>query len=370
MKILVVNTGSTSVKLDALEVDQDAVQSLRAERLAGGEHDPDEPLDAFLAAAGPLDAVAHRVVHGGQDLVESRELNAGIETRIEQLAELAPLHNPQALRWIRACRRHLNKPQVAVFDTAFFAAMPAVSRRYAVPREWESHYGIRRYGFHGIAHRAMWQRWCALRPDLPAGGRLITLQLGGGCSITAIQNGAPLDTSMGFSPAEGLVMATRCGDIDPGAILHLMRRGVMTPNAVEHGINEQSGLLGLSGTSAELRELVEDNAPQARLAVALYCYRIRKYIGAYQMVLGGVDGIVFGGGVGEHMPGVRARVLADLQWCGIQLDTEANQRAVGAEARISSDTSGVDVRVVPVDEAGILAREAYGVLSRQERRSP
>lgn len=367
MRVLVINTGSTSVRLADVSVASQGSTSHRHEAHPAAPASARRLLERFVGGAEAPDAIAHRVVHGGSDLVDSRIIDADIESRIEALAELAPLHNPVALEWIRACRSILDKPQVAVFDTAFFAAMPAVARRYALGAEPTERYGIRRYGFHGIAHRSMWRRWCQLRPDLPRGGRLITVQLGGGCSITACCQGAAMDTSMGFSPAEGLVMATRCGDIDAAAILHLERRGGMSTEDVERLLNQESGLLGLSGTSADMRDLLNSPGEQARLAVDLYCYRVRKYIGAYQAVLGGADGIVFGGGVGEHAPSVRARSLAHLEWCGIRLDEAANERAVGVESRISSADSPVQAFVIPPDEAAILAEEAYAALAGAPR---
>ena len=365
MNILVINTGSTSVKLAVMAVNDDRSRAIHTARYQAYAQDADALLQEFLSGATPPDACVHRVVHGGDDLVDSRVIDAGIVSAIEALASLAPLHNPVALSWIRACGRQLKVPQVAVFDTAFFNSMPDVAKSYAIPSDRAEVSGIRRYGFHGIAHRAMWQRWCELRPDLPAGGKLISIQLGGGCSITAIQNGVPQDTSMGFSPAEGLVMATRCGDIDAGAIVHLIRNKGMTAEMVEQLINTQSGLLGLSGKSADMQDLIDSPAARSRLAVDMYCYRLKKYIGAYQAALGGADGIVFGGGVGEHMPQVRARTLADMQWCGIEIDATANQRAQGDEMQISGTGSRVDIRVLPVDEAAILVSEARQALQRE-----
>lgn len=365
MKILVVNTGSRSIKLAFVVMQDLAPKHTRAAAYQAPEGDPAALLQQFLRNAGRPDAVVHRVVHGGSELVDSRLIDDALETRIDALGEFAPLHNPVALQWIRACRRELATPQVAVFDSAFFSTLPEAAAHYAIPQQLATEYGIRRYGFHGIAHRALWRRWCTLRPDLPAGGRLITLQLGGGCSIAALRNGKPLDTSMGFSPSEGLVMATRCGDIDPSAIVHLLRSVHMPAGDVERLINEQSGLLGLSGRSADLRELIDDPDPAARLAVEVYCRRLRKYIGAYLALLGGADGIVFGGGVGEHMPAVRERVLAGMQWCGITVDAAANRQAREGEARIGGGS--VEVRVIPADETAILAEEAGRVLQGRER---
>ncbi|HEY9198512.1 MAG TPA: acetate/propionate family kinase [Gammaproteobacteria bacterium] len=362
VRLLAVNTGSASVKLDAVEYDGRRLRHVHAGRYDSTQCDPDALLQDFLSLIEPPQAVVHRVVHGGDVLVESRIVDAATESAIDALGTLAPLHNPIALRWIRACRRLLDVDQIAVFDTAFFRDLPPVARSYAIPERLSAQLGIRRYGFHGIAHQAMWRRWCRLRPDLPDGGRLISIQLGGGCSIAAIRNGAPQDISMGFTPLEGLMMATRSGDLDPGAVLRLLKRHPGAPEAVERLLNEQSGLLGVSENSADMRVLIDAEDARSHFAVELYCYRIRKYIGAYMAVLGGADGIVFGGGVGEHSPPIRAAALENLHWCGILPDAEANRGALGAEARIGSAASRVDLRVVHVDETAILAAEAYAVM--------
>lgn len=313
--------------------------------------------------------VAHRIVHGGERLVQSCVIDDEVEAEIARLAPVAPLHNPAALAWIRACRALLGKdvPQVAVFDTAFYAELPPVARSYALPRALCERLSARRYGFHGLAHDAMWRRWRTLRPDAAARARVISLQLGAGCSITAVRGGRPVDTSMGFSPLEGLMMATRSGDIDPGLLLYLQRTLSMTPERMERLLNEESGLLGVSGTSADMRTLLASDDPAARLAVDLYCYRARKYVGAYLAVLGGTDAILFGGGVGENAPVIREKILGGMQWARIALDAEANRNAVGIEAHISRigeevGNGSVEIWVIPVDEAAILAEQAQTVL--------
>ena len=249
-----------------------------------------------------------------------------------------------------------------MFDTAFFAALPRVAAEYALPARFGTDLGVQRYGFHGLAHEAMWHRWMQLTPQLPRGGRLVTLQLGGGCSAAAIKEGQPLDTTMGFSPLEGLVMATRSGDLDPAAVPYLEKRLAMSSAQVIVLLNEEAGVSGLASGVTDMGQLARDRAGQAQFTIDLYCYRIRKVIGAFLTVLGGCDGIVFGGGVGEHVPEVRARILAGLEWAGIELDTTANDEAHGQEAQISAPTSRVRVQVIPVQEEPALAAAALGVL--------
>lgn len=366
MNVLTVNTGSSSVRLAAFAV-QDGRQTLLAsDRKDRNEGSPAEVLRGFIDAHGldSIAAIAHRVVHGGARLISSRLIDAAVEAEIDRLSVLAPLHNPVALAWIRGCREHFGArvPQVGVFDTAFFATLPAEAATYALPAALSRRHGIRRYGFHGTAHEAMWRRWRQLRPDLAGGGRVISLQLGAGCSITAVDQGEPKDTSMGFSPLEGLVMATRSGDLDPGLVTFLQTAEGLSAGDCARLLNEQSGLLGLSGVSDDIRAVLERDDPPARLAVDVYCYRARKYIGAYLAVLRGADGILFGGGVGEHVAAVRERILAPMDWCGLALDRAANRSTIGREGRISAPHSRIDVWVVPTDEASLLADAAVEVL--------
>lgn len=365
MIVLTVNTGSSSVRLATVSAD-----SAGAPRLAGAaryEADGAEPrlrLAAFLAhgeRARP-GLVAHRVVHGGERLARPCRIDAAVEQEIDRLAVLAPLHNPVALAWIRAARELLGAevPQVAVFDTAFYAALPAAARAYAIPQPLAVRHGLRRYGFHGLAHEAMWRRWRALRPDLADGGRVITLQLGAGCSMTAIRAGQPLDTSMGFSPTEGLMMATRSGDVDPGLVTFLQRREGLTPEATEALLNRQSGLLGVAG-EADMRALLARTDSAAELALEMYCRRARKYLGAYLALLGGADAVLIGGGVGENAPAVRARILGGMQWAGLLLDAERNAQVAGTEACITEAASRIQGWVIAVNEAVVLAEAALAV---------
>lgn len=365
MTLLTVNAGSSSIRLAAF------AHETGGQRLLASHHGNAEParaaavLRAFIEqhALGDIVAVAHRVVHGGDKLVRSCVVDAEVEWEIERLSTLAPLHNPPALAWLRACRALLGAdvPQVAVFDTAFYAELPDVARTYALPRALVAEHGLRRFGFHGLAHEAMWRRWRQLRPDAPQGGRAISLQLGAGCSITAVRAGRAVDTSMGFSPVEGLVMATRSGDVDPGLLIYLQRTAGITPQRLETLLNEESGLCGVSGVSGDMRIVLGSNEPAARLAVALYCYRARKYIGAYLAALGGADAILFGGGVGEHAAVVRETILAGMEWCGIAPDPQKNRDAAGTEGCISRIGSTIEVWVIPVNEADILVQEAMTV---------
>lgn len=308
-------------------------------------------------------AVGHRVVHGGEDFVAPVRLTEAVLRAIEALNPLAPLHNPVALEVIRAAGECLGPaiPMVAVFDTAFHRDLPEHARAYALPPAWTRPHRIRRYGFHGIAHR-----WLHARAAVLARGarRVVTLQLGNGCSVAAIRDGRSIDTSMGHTPLEGLVMSTRCGDTDPGVLAHLLARG-LAPEELERGLNRESGLLALSGFASDMRELLAAEAAGhagAHLAVETFCYRARKYIGAYAAALGGLDAVVFGGGIGEHAPEIRARICAGMEWCGLALDDAANRAAVGREARISPP-GGVGIYVVPVDEERLIAEDVMRMLN-------
>jgi acetate kinase len=370
MIILTLNSGSTSIKLAAYDYDSSGdgrePARLGTEHHSGGAIEPRAVLRGFISKLRSApDVIAHRVVHGGVRFTGPTRIDDSTEAEIQQLSELAPLHNPKAVEWIDAARAECGSAvmHVAVFDTSFFAGMPRVASEYALPSRIGVDQGVRRYGFHGLAHEAMWRRWCELYPALPRGGRIITLQLGGGCSVTALHQGRPLDNSMGFSPLEGLVMATRSGDVDPSILPYLQRRLSLTGEQIVGMLNHESGLLGVAGKNANPSELLADRAaPQSQFAVELYCYRLRKYIGAYCAVLGGCDGIVFGGGVGEHSPEVRARALAGMEWAGIELDAAANGAARGAEAVIHSASSRVRAVVVPVDEELVMVRAAAAVV--------
>jgi acetate kinase len=363
MLALTVNAGSSSVRLAAFVREGAVLRACGAEHHGPGSAAPSDLLQSFAARHLPAapQRVAHRIVHGGPRLTSTRAIDSAVEAEIDRLTPLAPLHHPAALAWVRACREAFGAdvPQVAVFDTAFFAAMPAVATTYALPWQLAEAHGLRRYGFHGIAHQALWSRWRELRPDVPEGGRVISFQLGAGCSVTAVDRGAARDTSMGFSPLEGLVMATRSGDVDPALVTYLQRVEGLDAADIERLLYQRSGLLGLSGISGDMRELLGADDARARLAVDVFCHRARKVLGAYLAVLGGADAVLFGGGIGENAAVVRARIAEGLGWAGLSLDAQANADAVGREARISSAGSAIEAWVIAVDEARVLAREAF-----------
>lgn len=370
MIVLTVNTGSTSVKLAAFAVagaPGDAglpPRQVAAQHLTGPRLDPAAALGGFLGQLDqPPAAVAHRVVHGGTRFTGPVLIDDGVRDAIAALSELAPLHNPVALRWIDAAREACGADvtHVAAFDTAFFSTLPRVAAEYALPPSLGIELGIRRYGFHGLAHEAMWRRWCELEPRLPGGGKLITLQLGGGCSMAALERGQPRETSMGFSPLEGLVMATRSGDVDAAIVPHLERRLGVSGERVLELLNEDCGLAGVAGSASDPQSLLDAGSERAQFAVELYCHRARKYLGAYLAVLSGCDGVVFGGGVGEHVPEVRAKIVSGLEWAGVVLDPAANQTARGNECRISAGGSRVSVWVIPVNEELLMVRSALAV---------
>ena len=317
-----------------------------------------------------LDAAGHRIVHGGTNFSEPVLIDAAVARDIEALEDLAPLHNGPALRAIRAAREALGPdvPMVATFDTAFHQTMPDRAAQYALPWDLAQRHGIRRFGFHGLAHRSLVERYAALTATPVERLRLITLQLGGGCSAAAIDGGRSIDTTMGFTPLEGLMMGTRSGDLDPALPAFIAEHEATDDKTVEGWLNSNSGLLGVSGRSADIRDLrtaADAGDARAELAIDMFCYRVRKAIGAYLAVLGGADAIVFGGGIGEHDSAARARICAGMEWCGLTLDAERNRRATGAEARISADDASIACYVIPTDEESVIARDTARCLRAQ-----
>jgi len=312
-------------------------------------------------------AVGHRVVHGGSFFSAPALLTSEVIAKIEECAPLAPLHNPPILLGIREALRVLpDTPQVAVFDTAFHAGIPAKAHVYALPYEFYAEHGVRRYGFHGISYQSV-----SRKTDALLGGRLPELRaviahLGNGASITAVDHGRAIDTSMGLTPLEGLVMGTRGGDLDPGVVLFLMRERGLSVDEVDRILNKESGVLGVSGVSNDMRDVgarAEAGDQRCRLALDIYSYRLKKYVGAYAAAMGGLDVLVFTGGVGENDASIRAAVCADLSFLGIELDTDSNARAQGVEADLSAYGSRVQVLVVPTDEERLIADETVAVIA-------
>jgi acetate kinase len=309
-----------------------------------------------------IGAVGHRVVHGGEEFTGSVLINAAVLASIEKMAQLAPLHNPPNLAGIRAAMLALPQaPQVACFDTAFHATIPPVAYTYALPYELYEKLGVRRYGFHGTSHRYVARRAATVLGRHKYAINCITCHLGNGSSMTAVRDGQSVDTSMGLTPLEGLAMGTRCGDIDPAIIFYLADNGysIADINAL---CNKKSGVLGMSGLSNDMRTLIKAAAAgheRARLALDVYCYRVKKYVGAYSAVLGRVDALVFTGGIGENAAVVRERICGGLESLGIKLDERRNESAVGKEMRIDAEDGGVAVLVIPTDEEAAIAADTY-----------
>lgn len=314
-----------------------------------------------------IDAVGHRVVHGGEAFSSSVEITPEVIGKMVECIDLAPLHNPPNLKGIRAMSALIpGIRQVGVFDTAFHQTMPDYAYLYAVPYELYEKYGVRRYGFHGTSHRYVSQRVCEYLGIKAEGLRLITCHIGNGGSIAAIKDGKCIDTTMGLTPLEGLMMGTRSGDIDAGAVTFIMDKEGLTTTGVSNLLNKKSGVLGISGVSSDMRELeaaVAEGNPKAILAENMYFYRIKKYIGAYAAALGGVDVILFTGGVGENQASCRAGVCEGLEFMGVKIDAEKN-KVRGEEAIISSDDSKVKVVVIPTDEELLIASDTMTVVSK------
>jgi acetate kinase len=409
VKVLVLNCGSSSLKFQLVETDAASAAAGRDRALAKGlvdniggpailkyETEGARPLQeteevlehkiaveralALLSRPGvgvvrdrsEIEAVGHRVVHGGERFKSSVRIDDDVLAGIEACFELAPLHNPPNVKGYRAARELLEGvPHVAVFDTAFHQTMQPAAFLYGLPYVLYQRHGIRRYGFHGTSHRYVSRRLAELvgRPLADEGLRLITCHLGNGCSVAAIRGGRSVDTSMGFTPLEGLVMGSRSGDLDPAIVLHVMRKEDLGHWEMNALLNKHSGLIGVSGLSNDMRTLLEAEAAgkdRARLAVDVFCYRLKKYIAAYAGVLGGVDGLAFAGGIGENAPAVRERALAGLEALGFALDRGANEKARGREAEVSAPGSRTRVFVVPTNEELLIARDTYAIVSGLE----
>jgi acetate kinase len=368
-KVLVLNAGSSSLKYEVIAL-PDASRLLRGhvEEIADGEFGP--ALDRVVheidrEGIAPLSAVGHRVVHGGPRHTTPELVDDQLLASIDDLARLAPLHNPPAAAGIRRAREAFaDVPQVAAFDTAFFAALPDAATTYALDAGLTADEDIRRYGMHGTSHQYVAAEAAVFLGAHLADLSLISLHLGNGASAAAIRGGRPVETSMGFTPLEGLVMGTRAGDVDPGVLLHLLRHTGLDTNALDELLNHRSGLRGLTGTS-DLREVLaaaDGGDPRAGLALDVYCHRIRKYVGAYLAVLGGADAIVFTAGVGENVPRIRKGALTGLHRLGIEVDDDRNESSAQGSRVVSVDGSDITVLVVPTDEELAIARQVADVL--------
>ena len=402
MIVLVLNSGSSSLKFQVIDTDLDRIRQDADVRLCRGqiERIGGEAIVAIQAQQGPrqkltaalrdisesldylvrwiasdasgitsvrtpadIHAVGHRIVHGGELFAESTLIDDQVLKGIEECIDLAPLHNPNNIKGILAARQVFGRsvPQVAVFDTSFHQSLPERAYLYAVPYHLYRRHHIRRYGFHGTSHRFVAGRYGTLRGLTKENTNIITLHLGNGCSAAAICAGRSVDTSMGMTPLEGLVMGTRCGDIDPAIVNLIAAKEGLSTHEVEALLNTQSGLLGVSGLTNDMRvllqELGEQDDRRVRLAVEMFCYRARKYIGAFLACMGGADAIVFTGGIGENSPDIRARISEGLEWAGLKIDHSRNLQLAGLEGQISTPDSRLHAFVIPTDEELLIARD-------------
>ncbi len=400
MKVLVLNCGSSSIKYKLFDMDHKQViaqggvekiglkDSFLKFTLPSGEkkivekdipehtvgvefilHTLTDPEYGAISSLTEIDAVGHRMVHAGEKFSKSVLLTPEVLEAFTACNDLAPLHNPANLKGVNAIKAILpDVPQVGVFDTAFHQTMPDYAYMYAVPYELYQKYGVRRYGFHGTSHRYVSQRVCEFLGIKPEGTRIITCHIGNGGSISAIKDGKCMDTSMGLTPLEGLMMGTRSGDIDAGAVTYIMEKEGLDAAGISNLLNKKSGVLGIFGESSDMRDLeaaVAAGNPKAQLAENMYFYRIKKYIGAYAAALGGVDIIVFTGGVGENQATARWGACQGLEFMGVKLDAEKN-RVRGEEKVISTDDSRVKVVVIPTDEELMIATDTLAILEHGE----
>lgn len=397
MKILVINCGSSSVKYQLIDTTTDvAMAKGNVSRIGMSAsvltHKPfDRPevkvsaeiLDHIEAIEyvvsmllsknhgvikdkKEIDAIGHRVVHGGEEFKDSVLITKELMSTLRNLIELAPLHNPHNIRGINACEKTLpNVPMVAVFDTAFHHEMPPHAYVYGLPYVFYKRYGIRRYGFHGTSHRFVSDRAAAMLKKPTTDLKMITCHLGNGASMAAISDGKSIDTSMGFTPLEGLLMGTRSGDLDPAVIMHIMAREELTLHEGNTLLNKHSGLAGISGVSSDMAEIIEssESNDQARLALNIYCYRVKKYVGAYAAAMGGLDCLVFTAGVGENAPVVRTKCAEGLSFLGIEIDPKKNAMVGGKETDISTDKATVRTLVIPTNEELVIARDTEKIVN-------
>lgn len=329
-----------------------------------------DPTTGCIKSFDEIDAVGHRVVHGAEKFSKSVLITDEVIQQVKDCYDLAPLHNPANITGIEAITALMpDVPQVGVFDTAFHQTMPAKSYMYALPYKYYKEDGVRRYGFHGTSHRYVSQRAAEFLGIDLENCKMVTCHIGNGGSITAVLNGRSVDTSMGLTPTEGLMMGTRVGDVDPGALTFLMTKHNLSATQLQSIINKESGVAGVSGLSSDMREIesaVKENNEMAKLALDMYEQRIVKYIGAYAAEMGGLDVIVFTGGVGENQTGVRENVCAPLKFMGVEIDTELNARIRGTETDLSAPGSRVKVAVIPTDEELMIARDTEAIVSHKE----
>ena len=397
MNVLVINAGSSSLKYQLLNVEQRRVlakgicervgqaTSFHKHGLDANEIVIDVPMadhdeamsyvleslvsgpNAAVASLKEIDAVGHRIVQGGKYFDKSVLIDEDVIAKIDELAELAPLHNKAAIMGIRACQKHMpGTPMVAVFDTAFFQTLPQKAYMYPLPYDISQKYALRRYGAHGTSHRYIAERAAAVLKEPLDDLKLITCHLGNGSSVSAIDHGIAVDTSMGLTPLDGLMMGTRCGSIDPALVTFIMEHEGLTPAEMNHMLNHESGLLGISGLSNDLRTIrkaSERGDERAMLAYEMYSNSVKKHIGMYIAVMGGVDAIVLTAGIGENCDKMRRYIFAGLQPLGIVLD-EAKNRERGFEREISSDRSLVKIIIIPTNEEYMIARDTYDIVSR------
>jgi len=396
MKILVVNCGSSSLKYQLFDMEKEEVigkgtverigtppsylvYSINAEKIRK-EVSADNHTEAFkvvidallngdksvISSIDEISAVGHRIVHGGERFKEPTIIDEEVIAEIEKNNELAPLHNPAGLSGIRASMEVLSSvPQIAVFDTSFHSKMPRYAYLYAIPMRFYRDYRIRRYVFHGTSHYYVAQRVAELVGKPIEELKIVTCHLGNGCSISAVKGGRSVDTSMGFTPLEGLIMGTRSGDLDPAIPLYLMRNLNYTAEDVDNILNKESGLLGISEFSNDMRDVMkaaEEGNQNAKLAMEMFCYRIKKYIGSYAAIMNGLDVLVFTAGIGENEPEIRAIVCQDMDYLGINIDLQRNNFK-GQEREISTPNSKVKVWVIPTNEELVIARETARLIS-------
>ena len=352
--------GGSSLRLEKAVADHTAAINLALETLTKSRSNP-------LSATTEIDAVGHRVVHGGNRLVASILIDPNVKEEIARWGEFAPLHNPPNLLGIEAAMKLLpDIPHVAVFDTTFLSTIPPHAHTYAIPKEWAKQFGIRRYGFHGTSHLYVSRRTAIHLGKSPDKVNLISVHIGNGVSVTAVRGGLAYDHSMGLTPLEGAVMGTRCGDIDPAIPLFLMRRLNLTPQQMEDALNRKSGLLGITARYADRRDIlkgVDSGDQDCKLAFELECYKLKKYVGAYAAALGRLDAIAFTAGVGERSPRYREAICSGLEQIGVEFDSERNEEALGdLECEISSDSSQVKVYVIPTNEEAVFAEDTAAVV--------